>query len=130
VLQPLPGMKPTRGQSREPQQHLQRHKRTGAPDRAQDPDFGASVGQTVTRQRESRGSKESEGEPKECPELLHAAPERETSHWSSAAFRFVTSRLTTTFGALPSHPRAVARGTPRFVAIVTSRVRWTSSRSR
>ena len=26
---------------------------------------------------------------------------------------FVTSRLTTTFGALPSHPRAVERGTPK-----------------
>ena len=28
------------------------------------------------------------------------------------ALRSVTSRLTTTFGALPSHPRAVERGTP------------------
>jgi hypothetical protein len=35
-----------------------------------------------------------------------------TSCWSSDAFRFVTSRPTTTFGALPSHPRAVERGPP------------------
>jgi hypothetical protein len=53
-----------------------------------------------------------------------------TSSWSSDAFRSVTSRLTTAFGALPSHPRAVERGTPRSVAIVTSPVPWTRSRSR
>jgi hypothetical protein len=40
------------------------------------------------------------------------------SRWSSGALRSVTSRRTTTFGALSSHPRAVERGTPRFVAMV------------
>jgi hypothetical protein len=35
----------------------------------------------------------------------------------------VTSRLTTVFGVVPSHPRAVERGTPRSVAMVTSPVR-------
>jgi hypothetical protein len=53
-----------------------------------------------------------------------------SSCWSSDTLRSATSRLTTTFGALPSHPRAVERGTPRSVAIRTSPVRWTRSRSR
>ena len=35
-----------------------------------------------------------------------------TSWWSSDALRSVTSRLTTIVGVLPSHPRAVERGTP------------------
>jgi hypothetical protein len=42
---------------------------------AQDPDLGASVGQTLVGQLESRASKEAKGEPKECGELLHASPE-------------------------------------------------------
>ena len=41
----------------------------------QDPDLGASVGQTLVRQSESRGAKEGESEPKQCPELLHVSPE-------------------------------------------------------
>jgi len=41
-----------------------------------------------------------------------------------------TFRLTTTVGAVQSHPRAVDRGTPRSVAMVESTVRWMSSRSR
>ena len=53
-----------------------------------------------------------------------------TSCRSSDAFRSVTSRLTTTFGALRSHSRAVERGIPRFVAMVASLVRCTRSRSR
>jgi len=53
-----------------------------------------------------------------------------TSCWSSAALRSVASKVTTTFGVWPSHPRAVERGTPRSVAMVTSPVRWTRSRSR
>ena len=53
-----------------------------------------------------------------------------TSCWSSDTLRSVTSRLTTIFGALPRHPRAVERGTPRSVAMVTSPVPWTRSRSR
>jgi hypothetical protein len=44
-------------------------------DRSQDPAFGASVWQPLERQRESRGSKQCEGEPKECPKLFHASPE-------------------------------------------------------
>jgi hypothetical protein len=35
----------------------------------------AFVGQTLVRQRESRASKQGEGEPKQCRELLHASPE-------------------------------------------------------
>jgi hypothetical protein len=62
VLQPSPGMEATRGQSQEPQECSQRHKRTGAIHGAQDPDFGASVGQTLVRQRESRASKQGERE--------------------------------------------------------------------
>ena len=50
-----------------------------------------------------------------------------TSCWSSDALRSVTSRLTATFVALPSHPRAVERGTPRSVGMVTSPVPRTTS---
>ena len=46
-----------------------------------------------------------------------------TSCWSSDALRSVTSRLTTTFGALPSHTRAIrARDSEESVAMVTSPV--------
>jgi len=75
VLQPSPGMEPTRGQSQETQERPHWHERTGPIDRSQDPDFSASVGQTLVRQPESRGVKQSEGEPKECRELLHASSE-------------------------------------------------------
>jgi hypothetical protein len=75
VLQPSPGMEPTRRQSQEPQEGPQRNKRTGPIHGAQDPDLGRSVGQTLVRQRESRASKQGEGEPKECRELLDAAPQ-------------------------------------------------------
>src|SRR5882672_9134302 len=44
VLQPSPGMEPTRGQSQEPQERPQRNKVTGKIHGAQDPDLGASVG--------------------------------------------------------------------------------------
>ena len=77
VLQPSPGMEPARGQSQEPQQRSQGDKRTGTIDRSQDPNFGGSVGQTPVRQRESRGSEQREGEPKECAELLHASAKRQ-----------------------------------------------------
>jgi hypothetical protein len=65
----------TRGQSQEPQDRPQRHKRTSTIHGSEDPDLGASVGQTLVRQRESRASKQGEGEPKECRQLLHASPE-------------------------------------------------------
>ena len=64
VLQPSPGMEPTRRQSQEPQERPQRHTLAGPIHGAQDPDLGASVGQTLVRQRESRASKQGEGEPK------------------------------------------------------------------
>jgi hypothetical protein len=57
-------MEPTRRQSQEPQERPQRNKLTGTIHGSQDPDFGASVGQTRVRQRESRASKQGEGEPK------------------------------------------------------------------
>ena len=44
-------------------------------DGAQDPDLGASVGQTLARQREFRSSNEGEGEPKQCGQLFHAFAE-------------------------------------------------------
>src|SRR5262245_34744545 len=68
-------MEASRRQSQEPQDRRQRHTRTRTIDGSQDPDFGASVGQTRVRQGESRGSKEGEGEAKQCGELLHASPE-------------------------------------------------------
>ena len=72
VLQPSPGMEPTRRQSQEPQQHPQQNKCTGTIHGSQDPDFGTSVWQTRVRRRESRASKQGESEPKRCRELLHA----------------------------------------------------------
>jgi hypothetical protein len=75
MLQPTPGMEPTRRQSQKPQQCPQRHTLTGMIHGTQDPHLGASVGQTLVRQRESRASKQSESEPKECRELPHASPE-------------------------------------------------------
>src|SRR5215475_16145384 len=68
-------MEPTWGQSQEMQECSQWHERTGTIDRSQDPDFGASIRQTLVRQPESRGVKQSEREPKECRELLHASSE-------------------------------------------------------
>jgi hypothetical protein len=64
VLQASPGMESTRGQSQEPQDGPQRHKRTGTIHGSQDPDLGASGGQTLVRRRESRASQQGEGEPK------------------------------------------------------------------
>ena len=68
-------MESTRGQSQEPQERPQRHKLARPIHGAQDPDLGASVGQTLVRQREPRASKQSQCEPKQCRELLHASPE-------------------------------------------------------
>jgi hypothetical protein len=56
VLAPPPGMEPTRGQSQEPQQRTQWNDVTGTIHGSQDPDFVASVGQTLARQGESRAS--------------------------------------------------------------------------
>src|SRR5262249_3448574 len=77
VLPLSPGMEPARRQSQEPQERPQRHKRTGTIYSSQDPGLGASVRQTLVRQRESRGSKEGERQPKECGELLDASSERQ-----------------------------------------------------
>jgi len=77
VLKPSPCMEATRGQSQEPHECPQRHKLTRTIHGSQDPDFGASVGQTLVRQCESGASKQGEGEPKECRELPHASPERQ-----------------------------------------------------
>ena len=46
---------------------------TGTIHRSQDLWFVASIGQTLVRQRESRGAEQYEGEPKECADLLHAS---------------------------------------------------------
>ena len=64
LLQPSPGMESTRRQSQEPQERPQRNELTGTIHGSQDPDLGTSVGQTLVRQRESRASKQGEGEPK------------------------------------------------------------------
>src|SRR5262245_27040534 len=68
-------MEATRRQSQEPEDRRQRHKRARTIDGLQDPEFGASIGQTLVRQRESGGAKEGEGEPKQCGQLLHASAE-------------------------------------------------------
>jgi hypothetical protein len=64
VLQPSPSMEPTRRQSQEPQKRPQRNKLSGTIHGAQNPGLGASIGQTLVRQRESRASKQGEGKPK------------------------------------------------------------------
>ena len=68
-------MEATRRHSQELQERPQRNTRTGTIHGSQDPDLGASVRQTLVRQRESRASKQGEGEPKEGSELLHASSE-------------------------------------------------------
>jgi hypothetical protein len=111
VLQPSPGMEATRGQSQEPQECSQRHKRTGAIHGAQDPDFGASVGRrscvNVNPELRSRVS----ARRRSAVSFLTRRRSSRISCSSSDAFRFVTSRLTTTFGALRSQSRAVESGT-------------------
>ena len=77
MLQPSPGMEPTWGQSEEMQERPQWHERTGTIDGSQEPNFGGAVGQARLRQREFRDSKQNEGEPKKCCELLHASSERQ-----------------------------------------------------
>jgi hypothetical protein len=64
VLPLSPGMEPTWRQSQEPQERPQRNKLSGTIHGAQNPGLGASVGQTLVRQREPRTSKQSEGKPK------------------------------------------------------------------
>jgi hypothetical protein len=68
-------MESTRRQSPELQQRPQGHVLTGKIYGTQDPDLGASIGQTLVGQLESRTSKQDKGEPKERGELLHASPE-------------------------------------------------------
>ena len=51
----------------------QRNTRTGTIHGSQDPHLGASVGQTLVRQHESRASQQGERESNECRELLHAS---------------------------------------------------------
>jgi hypothetical protein len=57
-------MEPTRGQSQEPQERPQRNNRTSTIYGSQDPDLGASAGQTLVRQRESRASEQGESDSK------------------------------------------------------------------
>jgi len=47
MLQPSPGMEPTRRQTQEPQERPQRNKFSGAIHGAQNPGLGASVGQAL-----------------------------------------------------------------------------------
>jgi hypothetical protein len=57
-----------------------------------------------------RAWRKDQRESKECREFLLGAPEPPTSCWSSGALRSDTSRPTTTFGALSSHPRPSSEG--------------------
>ena len=69
--------------------------------------------------------------PEQRRELLDASSEfPDLVSEFARTVRSATSRLTTTGSAVRSHPRAVELGRPRSVAMVTSPVRWTSSRSR
>jgi len=130
VLKPSPCMEATRGQSQEPHECPQRHKLTRTIHGSQDPDFGASVGQTLVRQCESGASKQGEGEPKECRELPHASPERQDLLLEFGCRQVRHVQGDDDVRCLAEQPRAVERGTPRSVAMVTSPVPRTRSRSR
>lgn len=84
----LPGMKPTRGQSQEPEEHLQRRNARARSTARKILILARPSGRRpcvkVNPEVRSRG----EGEPKECPEL-HASPERENF---SLEFRCVQIR--------------------------------------
>ena len=68
-------MEPTRRQPEELQERPQRNARAGSIDGAQDPHLGASIGQPLARQRESRGLQQRQREPEQRRELLDASPE-------------------------------------------------------
>ena len=74
-LPPAPGMEPARRQPEELQERPQRHARAGLIDGAQDPPLGASVGQSLARQRESRGLQQGQHEAEQRRELLDASPQ-------------------------------------------------------
>jgi hypothetical protein len=67
-------MKAARGQAQEPQERPQRQTLTSTIHGSQDPGLVATVGQTLVRQGESRAAEQGEGQPEQCPELLHASP--------------------------------------------------------
>ena len=68
-------MEPTRRQPEEPQERPQRDARAGPIDGAQDPHLGASVGQPLARQCETRGLQQGQHEPEQRRELLDASPQ-------------------------------------------------------
>ena len=76
------------------------------------------------RRHTTRTSRSSAASLRTCRRSLRISLRR------SASLRSATSTLTTAPDVAPSHPRAVERGTPRSLAMVTSPVWWTRSRSR
>src|SRR5713101_4369779 len=123
-------MEPTRRHPQEPQDRSQREVLTGPIDGAQDLYLGASVRETLFCEAKPGGSYQGQHEPEQRRELLDASAQLQDLRRSSGSVRSATSRQTTTVGAAPSQPRAVERGTPRFVATGTSPVRWTRCRRR
>jgi hypothetical protein len=127
VLQSSPGIEPTRRHSQEPQE-----RRNGTYTRARStarririlarPSGKRSCvnGHPELRRRASASRRS-------AVSFFTRRRSATTSCWSSVALRSVTSGRIMTFGAWPSHPRAVERGTPRSVAMVTSLVRGETS---
>jgi len=93
-------------------------------------DLGASVGQTLVCQGESRGSTEGESEPKQCPERLHASPELQDFLLECRRPQARHVQAHHDLRGLAAPPTGGRAGTPRSVATVTSPVRWTRFRSR
>jgi integrase len=76
-LPPAPGREPARRQAEDLQERPQRDARAGLIDGAQDPPLGASVGQPLARQGESRGLKQGQHEVQQRGKLLDASPQHQ-----------------------------------------------------
>jgi hypothetical protein len=76
-LPPAPGIEPARRQAEELQERPQRDARAGLIEGAQDPPLGASVGQPLARQGESRGLKQGQHEAEQRGKLLDASPQHQ-----------------------------------------------------
>lgn len=98
----------------EPQERSQREALAGPIHGAQDWQLVAYVRQTRYSEAKPGRLQQGQREPQQCRELPHAWPQLEHFCRSSGSGSSVTPRQTTV-GVLPSHPRAVERGTPRSV---------------
>lgn len=123
-------MEPTWRHTQEPQDRAQREVLAGPIHGAQDPQPGAPVRQTPYSKAKPRGSEQGQHEPEQRREFLDASPQLGDllSEFGLSQVRNIQTDHDRRSRAKP--PRAVERGTPRSVAMVTSLVRWTRFRSR